>query len=501
MNLTKRHYCILIAIAAMLFIGCNTRHNEKVRVLDYKPVIDPDYSGVIIPPNIAPMNFFIEEDGIFFKVEATSQNIMLQVTSTDGIIQFPEKSWKELISDCKGDTLKIQIYSSDKDENSLKKYKPIFIYVANEPIDPYLVYRLIYPGYHSWSDMKIIQRSLESFKEISLIDNQLLDKNCINCHAFNQNDPDKFLLHIRGSKGGTYFVENGNITKTKLSTENVPAGATYPAWYPNGDYVVFSSNFVTQSFYAHSDKDIEVYDFSSSLVIYDITNNELISIREHDTIEYLETFPSWSPEGKYLYYCRAKQVEEDINARNIKNIQYNLVRNAFNPEIRSFGKTEIVFDASKMNKSASFPKVSPDGQNLVFTLHDYGTFPIWHKEADLYLLNLQTGTHSKMNINSNEAESYHTWSSNGNWLVFSSKRRDGRSAIPYFSYFRSPDSIGKPFVLPQKDPSIYNKMLKTFNLPEFVTGRIKVSPRDFERAAKQKSLEAGCGNPIDIQHN
>jgi len=30
--------------------------------------------------------------------------------------------------------------------------------VAREKIDPYLVYRLIYPGYYSWSDIKIVQR-------------------------------------------------------------------------------------------------------------------------------------------------------------------------------------------------------------------------------------------------------------------------------------------------------------------------------------------------------
>ena len=43
-----------------------------------------------------------------------------------------------------------------------------------------------------------------------------------------------------------------------------------------------------------------------------------------------------------------------------------------------------------LNKSASFPRISPDGKFLVFTLADYGTFPIWHHEADLYMLNLQS---------------------------------------------------------------------------------------------------------------
>ena len=140
-----------------------------------------------------------------------------------------------------------------------------------------------------------------------------------------------------------------------------------------------------------------------------------------------------------------------------------------------------------MNKSASFPRISPDGKYLVFTLADYGTFPIWHREADLYLLNLQSNIVKKMDINSDETESYHSWSVNGNWLVFSSKRADGRSARPYFAYIDSSGKQGKEFLLPQKDPSIYDRMLESFNIPEFVTGRIKVNPRDFAKATHQNT--------------
>jgi dipeptidyl aminopeptidase/acylaminoacyl peptidase len=159
-------------------------------------------------------------------------------------------------------------------------------------------------------------------------------------------------------------------------------------------------------------------------------------------------------------------------------------------------ETEIVFNESEIKKSASFPRISPDGKYLVFTLADYGTFPIWHKEADLYSINLTSGLTGKMNINSNETESYHSWSSNGKWLVFSSKRQDGRSARPYFAHIDSLGNQGKEFVLPQKDPSLYSRMLESFNIPELVNGRIKVKPRDFARATRQAALKAKSGNPV-----
>ncbi len=373
------------------------------------------------------------------------------------------------------------------------------MYVSDDPIDPYLVYRLIYPGYYSWSHIKIIQRSIESFSEESIIDNQIMEKNCANCHSFNRNSADRFLIHIRGSLGGTYFIEDGTITRTDPKIDAMPGGATYPSWHPEGRYVAFSSNQVRQSFYSLPGKNIEVFDLVSSLVLYDRKNNEIISITDRDTTKYLQTFPSWSPDGKYLYFCMALQniSGSSPDLEQIKNTHYDLARKSFDPESRSFGETEIVFNASEINKSASFPRISPDGKYLIFTLADYGTFPIWHREADLYLLNIQSGGSTKMELNSCETESYHSWSSNGKWLVFSSKRLDGRSARPYFAHIDSIGNQGKEFVLPQKDPSLYSRMLESFNVPELVNGRIKLKPRDFANATRQEALKAKPGNPLE----
>ena len=205
-----------------------------------------------------------------------------------------------------------------------------------------------------------------------------------------------------------------------------------------------------------------------------------------DTVKYMETYPEWSADGKYLYYCRAKQFIEGSDFRNIK---YELVRRTFDESSGSFGKAEPVFDAPAIDKSVSFPRISPDGRYLIFTLHNYGTFSIWHKEADLYILDLHNGKITQMSLNSTETESYHSWSSNSRWLVFSSKRDDGLTARLYFAYIGSSDQIGKPFVLPQKDPTLYDHLLKTFNRPEFVTGKIHAGPRDFARAAGKAAVK------------
>jgi WD40 repeat protein len=488
MKLTRISIGVLVLITEMFFLGgCKTDNYDNILVLGREPVIEPDYSGVTIPPNIAPMNFIILEDGRSFKIRAKSSNgTRLFAKSSNGIVRFPVKAWKRLLGGSQGGKIEIEIISKDKGK-IVKKYDPIFLNVANEPIDPYLCYRLLYPGYKFWGEMKIVQRSTEDFKETSLFENQLLKDNCVNCHSFKQNNPGRFLLHVRGSLGGTYFVNGEKVTRTTLKTQNMPANAVYPSWHPSGRYVAFSSNRTVQSFHMRPEKNIEVSDRFSSLIIYDVEKNEMFACADNDTVKYMETFPCWSPDGNYLYYCRTHQVREGYDYREVR---YDLVRKPFNQASGIIGKAEVVFDALVIDKSVSFPSISPDGQYLVFTLHDYGTFSIWHKEADLYILNLQNRKVDKMSLNSSETESYHSWSSNGKWLVFSSKRGDGLTARPYFAYFGSPDNVGKPFILPQKNPTLYKRLAKTFNRPEFVTGRIKIEPRDFARASRKESLKA-----------
>jgi hypothetical protein len=478
---------LIVFYNIFLFESCIKNPADNFIVTERQPVIEPDYSEVTIPPNIAPLNFKINENGISYTVSVTSSNgIKISIKSKTSVIKFSNREWKKLLENAGGGKISIEVYS-ENNKKELIKYLPFNLYIANESIDPYICYRLLYPGYETWSQIRIIQRDIENFNEKSLIENQLIDNNCINCHSFNRNNPEKFLLHIRGSMGGTYFADNKTITRKDLKTQDMEFGAVYPAWHPEGRFIVFSSNNTIQTFHAINDKNIEVIDLSSSLVLYDTKNNEMLHPGAEDTVKYMETYPEWSPDGKYLYYCRAKQFTGSSDFRNIK---YELVRRAFNQSSRSFGKPELVFDAPAIDKSVSFPRISPDGRNLILTLHNYGTFPIWHKEADLYILNLQSGKLALMSLNSSETESYHSWSSNSRWLVFSSKRDDGLTARLYFAYLGPSDQTGKPFVLPQKDPTLYDHLLKTYNRPEFVTGKIKFGPRDFARAARETAVKA-----------
>jgi Tol biopolymer transport system component len=209
-----------------------------------------------------------------------------------------------------------------------------------------------------------------------------------------------------------------------------------------------------------------------------------------------ETFPSFSPDGKWLYFCSAthKKMPEEFN-----KVKYNLCRIGFNPENGTFGdKIDTLFNAVALNKSVTFPRPSPDGKYLMFTLIDYGNFSIWHKEADLYLLDLQNGICRPITeVNSDNTDSYHSWSTNSRWFVFSSRRLDGLYTRPFIAHINEKGVVGKPFLLPQSTTDFYPDLMESFNIPEFITDKVDIDPNTVENlVAGEKAKQV---DPLKMQ--
>lgn len=483
----KRTFLIFVSVllSSWFLISCHSVP-EKFQETNRSATIEPDYSGLTIPVNIAPLNFHIEEEGAAFLVELIgAKGRVLTTSSKNGMVKFPIKKWKRLLENNVNGALEYRIYAKVK--GGWMRFSSYENTVSEQKIDPFLYYRLLHPGYESWKEISIVQRSMESFRERTVLANNAVDHNCVNCHAFNQNRPQDFMFHMRGSMGGTYFVSDGDLRKFDLKTKELENGATYPRWHPSGKFVAFSSNKVVQQFHAVENKKIEVLDLNSSLVLYDLVENEISPIPVDRGKEFMDTYPEWSPDGRTLYFCRAAQIGPGYDYRDTK---YNLCRVVFNPESKKFGSPEVIFDAASLGKSVSFPRISPDGETLVFTYHDYGCFSIWHKEADLYSINLKDLSVERLDANSDFTESYHSWSSNGKWLVFSSKRGDGLTARPYISYVDAKGKTRKPFVLPQKDSKFYSRFIKTFNVPELAHSEVSFTPGKIRRAAGKNALKA-----------
>ncbi len=452
---------------------------------DRLPAISPDYTAITLPPNIAPLNFQIDEQGEDFVAKIWSaNNDTLTVHCAGGKIQIDENRWKNIISNNKGMKLCIAVFALHN--GRWTRFKTIENQIANEPIDSYMAYRLVEPLFETWDQMGIYQRCLENFDEKAVMANTMSDGNCMNCHAFNKNSSRTMMFHMRGRWAGTYIYREGKLEKVNTKTDQTISPGVYPSWHPNGRDIAFSVNHIAQTFHAMAEKKVEVLDTISDIILYDAVRNEVFSNKAFSTKNRLETFPSWSPDGKWLYYCSALKPQPF----RYDQVKYDLLRVNYNEETRTFGVPDTIVSSQKNGKSVSFPRISPDGKYVLFALSDYGNFSIWHRESDLYLLDIENNIIGKPDINSNETESYHTWSSSGRWIVFSSRRTDGLFTRPYFCYFDSDGKAHKPFLLPQKDPAYYNTFLKSYNIPELVTSEIELTPGDIANIMKNQAKDA-----------
>ena len=477
------HQMMAMALVVWVLAACHqVQVPDSYAKTDGLPVIYPDYVGVTIPVNIAPLTF--KMDTPYEEMVARFSYDKLEFISGGEDVRPNADDWKELTKMAQGHDIKVEVYA--KENGNWKLYKPFAITVSPDSIDPYLSYRLISPSYVTYEELTINQRCLENYDESVIYDNMLCttatDGQCINCHNYQQYNPARMQFHARQNHGGTFIAYDGKVKKVNMKNDSILSAGVYPTWHPWLKLIVYSTNKTSQSFHTRDLNKIEVFDAGSDLIAFDVDKNEVTNI-ENDPDE-MEVFPFWAPDGKTLYYCSAHFEYKDTVSKEVetirraKELKYNVYRKSFDPQTMKFGPREMVFNADSLNKSATLPRVSPDGRWLVFTLGEYGCFHIWHRDADLWMMDLQSGeARSFDELNSSNTESYHSWSSNGKWMVLSSRRYDGGYTRPFFAHISKDGKGTKPFELPQPFPD-YNRMsMKCFNIPEFMKGPVKVSPQ------------------------
>lgn len=406
----------------------------------------------------------------------------ITVSSSSAAVCPPAGKWHSLLNQAAGDRIVITV--SARRDGVWTEYAPVICPVSQHPVDSFLVYRLLYPGYELWNELGIYQRDLTSYTQTPVIENTDIDRQCVNCHTLRGGDPSLMMIHVRGPQGGTLIARDGDVTKVNPRCPALNNGSTYPAWHPSGRFIAFSANEIRQFFHTSGTKTIEVSDLEADMTLYDVEHDSAVAIDGLSGPEWMETFPNWSPDGRTLYFCRAAGYREGTP---LDSIRYDLCRVTFDPATVSFGEPEVIWPASAMGQSVSFPRVSPDGRWLLMTVSAYGNFSIWHPESDLWLMDLSDLTaREATELNSDDVDSFHSWSSGGRWVVFSSKRLDTLWARPYIAAFDPENgSFGTPFILPQKDPLFYETFTRTFNLPEFARAPLP-SPDAFVSAVKGK---------------
>lgn len=497
------HKTLPLFLLALIFAACKPEAVVPQQSTPVKETVNifPDYTDIVIPCNIAPLNFRVNNPGEEFVARYATRDgsaEVLAAADVDGKLFFDTLEWHNLLDKAKGSDILLTLYAH-RNGNWVKH--PDAVLTVAEPIDPYLTYRLIEPSYELYRQLGLYQRNLTNFEEVPIYENNEVfeseNNHCINCHAAqNYGETHRSLFHVRGEHGGTIFVNGDKAQRLNMKNDSILGNSVYPAWHPTQPWVVFSSNRTGQAFYMADTDKIEVIDYGSDLIFYDVEHNAISNVLK--TPVEMETFPTWAPDGKTLYYCSAyvpqlatipdsvatnpeSTAASDSIVNHYNQVQYNLMALDFDPTTRTFSQPRLVFRAQDHGGSVTVPRVSSDGRWLVFTVGPFGQFHVWHKKADLYLMDLNAPDPAATvrpltQANSPEAESFHSWSSNGRWLVFSSRRDDGGYTRPYITYIDDQGRDHKAFLLPQEDPEHHLMRMKSYNVPELSKTPVLPSP-------------------------
>lgn len=469
-----RQILLLVSLLAILLASC-TPTPKNVGESDSFPPIFPDYIGVTVPKNIAPLNFLLRDSCKALQVTVITEGYKIESCKKGSEAIFNLKDWRKLMEKAAGKVVTVTVTALQGEE--WIRYRPFTINVSDDVIDPYLTYRLIEPDYEVFSRLQIVERNIEDFSERIICDYNSVGNRCMNCHTHAPGNSDLSFFYVRGEGGGMVLNDKGHLRLLDFKTPDMISGSVYAQFDPSGRYIVFSTNAIIPAFHSRPDKRLEVFDSKSDVYVYDLQNDRVISSPLLSDTTRLETFPTFSSDGSRIYYCVA---DGPPRPSRLDSIHYSLCSVSFDTEKGKFGnEVDTVVYGNAEHGSVSHPRVSPDGKRLLYTVSDFGTFPIWHREADLRMIDLDSGAIDLLShVNSSMSDTYHTWSSSGRWFVFASKRDDGLYGKPYFAHVSTEGEVSKPFVLPQKSPSFYDYNLKSFNVPDLGTVSVSFIPRD-----------------------
>jgi hypothetical protein len=267
----------------------------------------------------------------------------------------------------------------------------------------------------------------------------------------------------------------------------------FVSWHPEAPIVAASFNKPRLALHTARNDMRDIIELEGWIGYFDLdarTVKEVPGLRDPKR---LMAFPTWAPDGRHLYYCSSPNPITDAEAGKTgtpADVKYDLMRISYNLEKDQWGVPEPVLLVGDTGFSMAQPRISPDGHWLFVCGIPYGCWPAYDHTSDLYSIDLRegetTGTFpfKKLSLNSDECESWLSWSANSRWVVFSSKRLSPLINRPFIAYVGPDGTCGKPFVLPQRDPEFYDSLLLTYTIPTLAIKAVTVPQRELIDAIK-----------------
>lgn len=434
-------------IFVLIFISCQTPPSQDGIPRNLQNIYP--LSGTLFPSEISAPTFkwkafslnydhykifFIDEDG----------ETILGVKSQERSWKPAKSQWLKLIRSSIDSKIDVKIFAyKNKEPKAYTNYSFSF---SGDPVDAPIFYRNVpLPFSYANKNKEMLSWHLGDISKDKAKCVMTGMPVCANCHSFTADGTTLAMDVDYSNDKGNYAI--APIEKeTALAPDKIISWSDYKREDGNFTFALLSQISPDGRFVVSTVKDRSIFvpvddleysqlffPFKGILAVYDREINKFWSLPGADDPEFVQSNPTWSPDGKYILFARAKRYY-DAEAESSQNavistgiaeeflsgkegFQYDIYRIPFNNG--RGGEAVALEGASNNGKSNFFPRYSPDGKWVVFCQAD--NFMLLQPSSKLYILPAKGGNARLMTCNTPNMNSWHSFSPNGKWMVFASK--------------------------------------------------------------------------------
>lgn len=220
---------------------------------------------------------------------------------------------------------------------------------------------------------------------------------CVGCHAVSSTG--RRLAAIAGGGSGEVVVYDLDGRRIEVSDIR----GSYVNWSPDGRRLAVSTD-------------------EPDIVVLDVETGRVTPLAGASEPGVAEMMPTWSHDGRQIAFVRGGTAASS----------FTMVESADIYVVPANGGTAQLLPGASGDGFNYYPAFSPDGRWLAFTRHSEGDSTYAAPEAEIFLVPVGGGERIRLAANDGEnglpltgvSNSWPTWSLDGEWLAFNSKRDD-----------------------------------------------------------------------------